>query len=131
MKRLLLYAVLMLISMMALASVVTLRSSLPVRGTGEASPMEEQGEAVPDDTVPQSRWKIQKTAPVLTEDLDSSALDLRMPDNVKQRAYRACGKGHRLHRQDRMGYVKAKRNSAQAARCEQSGGTGLDIQDRA
>ena len=74
----------MLISMMALASVVTLRSSLPVRGTGEASPMEEQGEAVPDDTVPQSRWKIQKTAPVLTEDLDSSALDLRMPDNVKQ-----------------------------------------------
>ena len=41
-----------------------------------------------DETIPDSllhpRWKIQKTAPVLTADLDSSALDLRMPDNVKQ-----------------------------------------------
>ena len=42
---------------------------------------------VEDETIPDSllhpRWRIQKTAPVLTADLDSSALDLRMPDNVK------------------------------------------------
>lgn len=45
---------------------------------------------VEEDTVPDSllhpRWKIQKTAPVLTEDLDSSALDLRMPENIRQKA---------------------------------------------
>ncbi|MDE7090036.1 MAG: hypothetical protein K2O54_07950, partial [Prevotella sp.] len=42
---------------------------------------------VEDDDIPDSllhaRWRIQKTAPVLMADLDSSALDLRMPDNVK------------------------------------------------
>ena len=36
------------------------------------------------DSLSHPRWKIQKTAPVLTADLDTSALDLRMPDNVKQ-----------------------------------------------
>lgn len=45
---------------------------------------------VEDETVPDSllhpRWKIQKTAPLLTEDLDSSALDLRMPENIRQKA---------------------------------------------
>ena len=47
-----------------------------------------KGMAVEDETIPDSllhsRWKIQRTAPVLTADLDTSALDLRMPDNVKQ-----------------------------------------------
>ena len=42
-----------------------------------------EDESIPDSLV-HSRWKIQKTAPVLTADLDSSALDLRMPENVKQ-----------------------------------------------
>lgn len=41
-----------------------------------------ESEDIPDSLL-HPRWKIQKTAPVLTEDLDSSALDLRMPDNVK------------------------------------------------
>jgi hypothetical protein len=36
------------------------------------------------DSLSHPRWKIQKTAPVLTADLDTSALDLRMPDNEKQ-----------------------------------------------
>ena len=36
------------------------------------------------DTVPNSRWRIQPTAPVEVADLDSSAIDLRMPENVKQ-----------------------------------------------
>ena len=43
---------------------------------------------VTDEDIPDSllhpRWKIQKTAPVLVTDLDSTALDLRMPDNIKQ-----------------------------------------------
>lgn len=45
---------------------------------------------VADETIPDSllhpRWRIQKTAPVLTADLDSSATDLRMPDNIRQAA---------------------------------------------
>ncbi|MCH5308921.1 MAG: cell surface protein SprA [Prevotella sp.] len=31
-----------------------------------------------------ARWRIQRTAPVMVSDLDSSALDLRMPDNIRQ-----------------------------------------------
>ncbi len=45
---------------------------------------------VEDDTVPDSlvhsRWRIQKTAPLTTSDIDSSALDLHMPENVKLEA---------------------------------------------
>ena len=40
--------------------------------------------AAGSDTVPEARWRIQPTAPVFVADLDSSALDLRMPENVKQ-----------------------------------------------
>ena len=47
--------------------------------------MDVDDEPIPDSLL-NARWKIQKTAPVLTEDLDSSALDLRMPDNIKQEA---------------------------------------------
>ena len=43
-----------------------------------------------DDTIPDSllhpRWKIQRTAPMVTSDLDTTALDLHMPDNIKQEA---------------------------------------------
>jgi len=38
------------------------------------------------DSLLHPRWRIQPTAPVTTADLDSSALDLRMPDNIKQEA---------------------------------------------
>ena len=39
----------------------------------------------PADTVETSpRWRIQKTAPVEVADLDSSALDLHFPENIKQ-----------------------------------------------
>ncbi len=31
-----------------------------------------------------TRWRIQRTAPITTEDTDTSALDLRMPENIKQ-----------------------------------------------
>ncbi len=43
---------------------------------------------VEEDTIPDSllhsRWKIQKTAPMEVADLDSSSLDLRFPENIKQ-----------------------------------------------
>ncbi|MBR0048296.1 MAG: cell surface protein SprA [Prevotella sp.] len=42
-------------------------------------------EAIPDSLL-HARWRIQRTAPITTEDLDSTALDLRMPDNIKQEA---------------------------------------------
>ena len=45
--------------------------------------LEVEDETVPDSLV-HSRWKIQKTAPLLVADLDSTAVDLRMPDNIKQ-----------------------------------------------
>ena len=45
--------------------------------------------AADDEEIPDSllhpRWKIQKTAPVEVADLDSSALDLHLPENIKQR----------------------------------------------
>ena len=41
-----------------------------------------------DDVIPDSlltsRWRIQPTTPLMVGDLDSSALDLHMPDNIKQ-----------------------------------------------
>ena len=44
--------------------------------------------SVGDEEIPDSllhpRWKIQKTAPIEVADLDSSALDLRFPENIKQ-----------------------------------------------
>ena len=43
---------------------------------------------IEDDTIPDSllhaRWRIQKTAPIEVADLDSSALDLRSPENIRQ-----------------------------------------------
>ena len=45
---------------------------------------------VADETIPDSllnaRWRIQPTAPILYHDLDSSALDLHMPENIRQEA---------------------------------------------
>ncbi len=42
-----------------------------------------EDEAIPDSLL-HPRWKIKKTAPMLVADLDSSALDLKMPDNIRQ-----------------------------------------------
>ena len=50
----------------------------------------EQPVLAADEEIPDSllhpRWKIKKTTPVYVSDLDSSAVDLRMPDNIKQQA---------------------------------------------
>ena len=40
-----------------------------------------QNKPVPED---KPRWKIQKTAPIEVADLDSSAIDLRFPENIRQ-----------------------------------------------
>ena len=40
--------------------------------------------SLPADTLDTPRWRIQKTSPIEVADLDSSALDLRMPENIKQ-----------------------------------------------
>ena len=42
-----------------------------------------EADTVPDSLV-HSRWRIQRTAPLATSDLDSSAIDLKRPDNIKQ-----------------------------------------------
>ena len=47
-----------------------------------------QAPMVGDESIPDSllhaRYRIQKTAPILVEDLDSSALDLKHPENIRQ-----------------------------------------------
>ncbi len=54
------------------------------------APVKSQPKAVSveDENIPDSllhpRWRIQPISPVLTEDLDTSALDLRLPDNIRQ-----------------------------------------------
>ncbi len=43
----------------------------------------DEEEEIPDSLL-HPRWKIQKTAPIEVADLDSSALDLRFPENIRQ-----------------------------------------------
>ena len=66
------YIFLLLLSITALAVTPSPRLSTP------------RGEEPPKDTIRITRWRVQPTAPVEVADLDSSALDLRMPENVKQ-----------------------------------------------
>ena len=72
----------------------------PARGAARGDSTKTQPKAQPkaqprsltveDETIPDSllnaRWRIQPTAPILYHDLDSSALDLRMPENIRQEA---------------------------------------------
>ena len=37
-----------------------------------------------EDSLKKARWRVQKTTPIEVADLDSSALDLRFPENIKQ-----------------------------------------------
>ena len=46
------------------------------------SPQEDSLRAQKDTL--RARFRVQKTAPIIVEDLDSSALDLRRPDNIRQ-----------------------------------------------
>ena len=55
-----------------------------------APPPKEQPILMEEEEIPDSllhpRWKVKKTTPVFVRDLDSAAVDLRMPDNIKQEA---------------------------------------------
>ena len=48
-----------------------------------AHPSSEKREEAPD-SLKKARWRVQKTTPIEVADLDSSALDLRFPENIKQ-----------------------------------------------
>ena len=82
MKRFL-YTVLILLSITALAMPPqddkTQRKPVP-----KAQPVLEIEEDTIPDSLLHSRWRIQKTAPIEVADLDSSALDLRFPENIRQ-----------------------------------------------
>ena len=52
-------------------------------GQEPPQPVSVEDESIPDSLL-RARWRIQKTAPTFVEDLDSSALDLRMPENIRQ-----------------------------------------------
>ena len=72
----------------AMAQVLPLSSdAIGQRDTG-ALPRDPS--AAGDDTIAgparDARWRIQPTAPLTHDDLDSSAVDLKMPDNIKQEA---------------------------------------------
>ena len=44
--------------------------------------------------IPHTRWRIQRTVPVEVSDLDTFALDLRMPDNLRQQVEYDDSTGH-------------------------------------
>jgi len=81
------YILCVLLSVTALAMTPQDDDTQPKRPTPKAQPKTVTSE---DDDIPDSllhaRWRIQKTAPLTTEDADSSALDLHMPENVKLEA---------------------------------------------
>ena len=58
--------------------------------TNTAPPPKEQPILAEEEEIPDSllhpRWRIKKTTPLFVSDLDSAAVDLRMPDNIKQQA---------------------------------------------
>ncbi len=58
----------------------------PKRPVPKAQPKLTAGDEEIPDSLLHPRWKIKKTAPMAVDDLDSSAVDLKMPDNIKQEA---------------------------------------------
>ncbi len=79
----LLYLAIVLLSITALAT--TPQDDKPRR---KVAAKEQPVIKVEEDTIPDSllhaRWRIQKTAPVEVADLDSSVIDLRFPENIRQ-----------------------------------------------
>ena len=72
------YILIVLLSVTATA--VTMVQTPPPIGGGRLNVTPAEGDSIT------TRWRIQPTAPMVVEDLDSSAVDLRMPDNIKQEA---------------------------------------------
>ncbi len=81
-----LYAVAILLSITALAMPPQDDKTQKQKPVAKAQPVLK----VEEDTIPDSllhpRWKIQATTPVIVEDLDSSALDLKLPTNIRMQA---------------------------------------------
>ena len=90
MKRFGVYIILLLISMVALAHMLPALVPFPSRPDDKDSIKAQPTLVTEDDEIPDSllhpRWKIKRTTPVLVSDLDSSVVDLRMPENIKQQA---------------------------------------------
>ena len=77
------YIVLFLLSITALA-VTPQEDKTQKKPAAKAQPvLQVEDETIPDSLL-HARWKIQKTAPIDIADLDSSALDLHFPENIKQ-----------------------------------------------
>ena len=79
----LLYLAAVLLSVTALAVTPQDVKTQQEKATAKAQPVVHAEEEIPDSLL-HPRWKIQKTAPIDVADLDSSALDLRFPENIKQ-----------------------------------------------
>ena len=57
-------------------------TSTAVKGQPKAQPtLSDVDESIPDSLL-DPLWKITKTAPIMTEDLDTSVIDLKMPSNI-------------------------------------------------
>ena len=69
-----------------LLSVTALAVTLPQDNNTRSNRPDPQPRVEDDspDSLAQSRWRIQRTAPVEVADLDSSALDLKRPENIRQ-----------------------------------------------
>ena len=69
-----------------LLSVTALAVTLPQDDNTRSNRPDPQPRVEDDspDSLAQSRWRIQRTAPVEVADLDSSALDLKRPENIRQ-----------------------------------------------
>ena len=76
--------------MVALAHMLPALFPFPSRPDDKDSIKAQPTLVTEDDEIPDSllhpRWKIKRTTPVLVSDLDSSVVDLRMPENIKQQA---------------------------------------------
>ena len=80
------YIVLVLLSVTALALPPQDDKTQQQKPAPKGQPkLEVEDESVPDSLV-HSRWRIKRTSPVEVADLDSSALDLRMPENIRPQA---------------------------------------------
>ena len=78
------YILCILLSITALAIPPQDDNTQPKKPAPKAQPklVTNEEETIPDSLV-HTRWRIQKTSPLTTEDADSCALDLHMPENIK------------------------------------------------
>ena len=79
-----LYILISLLSVCALAMPPQDDKTAPKRPAPKAQPKLAADEEPIPDSLLHPRWRIKKTAPLIVEDLDTMAADLRMPDNIRQ-----------------------------------------------